>query len=86
MTKPSARFRKLAAAAPSIAVRWLRPLSRLRLLHASRRDRPRVLALGRELDELGARLAHLSPSSNLESQARFALGLYQQRQALAVRS
>ena len=82
-SSPNIRFRRLTAAAPAAAALGLSGLAYLRLAGLRARNGPQAGALKPEIDALLRSLwrrlpAYLSP----DSQARFALGLYQQSQAL----
>ena len=85
-TRPSVRFRRFVAAAPGLTARGVNALSRLKLMGASRRNRPRALALARDMEGLAEALQPRLPARlTLDNQARFILGLHQQRQALNAR-
>ncbi len=83
--KPSVRFRNLAAASPRMTALAFGGLARVRLAAARAKGSSRRLMLRQELDRLLSSVEHQLPGSlTVENQARFALGLFQQRQALAL--
>jgi CRISPR-associated protein Csd1 len=85
-SRPSVRFLRWVAVAPGLTTRGVSALSRLKLMGARRRNRPRAQALARDIDGLATLLQSRLPANlSLENQARLVLGLYQQRQALIVR-
>jgi CRISPR-associated protein Csd1 len=84
--RPSMRFRTLAAAAPGLTAYGVGGLARLALNGAKVKDGATVSELRQVMDQLldGSAL-RLPPRLSTENQARFALGLYQQQQALSRR-
>ena len=85
-SRPSVRFLRFVALAPGPSTWGVNALSRLKLMGAKRRNRPRALALARDIDGLARLLQTRLPASlSLENQARFVLGLHHQRQALIAR-
>jgi CRISPR-associated protein Csd1 len=79
---PNIRFRRLAAAAPAATALGLSGVAYLRLAGLMARNGPLAGALKPEIDALLRSLWRRFPAYlSVESQARFALGLYQQSQA-----